>query len=400
MAIYDISGNQIAVSSSGMGGGEITETVVQEDINIMATCVWYEGNRLVNGGKDEWTGQNGWATSEYIPCKSAEEIRFEFTTKNLTPAIYCYDSAKALLGYVSGNVSVAGESQTIVAMENTAFIRFTIQYSYVQNGQISAYISQAVSYYDFTDTAQKRWRINEENANRDKDILCIDAMLHNYRKWNGKSLVTDGNSLVDSCDWGTDLAEFLGMTHTNCGLSGSMLVPATWTVADIKDNVNDNYPDAVDLVMLQGDTNGAMDGEASDQMDGDEPKTTWTARMNYLIRCIKARFHNVVIVLMPDSVRFDNMEKNRTAYSAMKALAEYNRLAFFGFDHSTPYNPLHDDNYYSRLGYGSGHTTQDVVHPYEPYNVAKGRALAHWVAGLVFDPNAPNTAATNWQDTV
>lgn len=400
MSIYDINGNQIAVSSSGMGGGEITETVVQEDINIMATCDWYEGNRLINGGKDEWTGQNGWATSEYIPCKSAEEIRFEFTTKNLTPTIYCYDSAKALLGYVSGNVSVAGESQTIVAMENTAFIRFTIQYSYVQNGQISAYISQAVSYYDFTDTAQKRWRINEENANRDKDILGIDTMLHNYRKWNGKSLVTDGNSLVDSCDWGTDLAEFLGMNHTNCGLSGSMIVPATWTMADIKANINDNYPETVDLVMLQGDTNGAMDGDPSDQMDGDEPKTTWMARMNYLIRCIKARFHNVVIVLMPDSVRYDNMEKNRTAYTAMKALAEYNRLAFFAFDHSTPYNPVHNDNYYSRFGYGSGHTTQDIVHPYEPYNVAKGFALAHWVAGLVFDPNAPNTAATDWQETV
>lgn len=399
MSLYDINGNQIAVSSSGMGGGEITETVVLEDINIMANCVWYEGHRLVIGGKEEWTDQSGWATTEYIPCKSAEEIRFEFTINNLTPTIYCYDSSKTLLGYVSGKVSAAGESQTIVAMENTAFIRFTIQYSYVKNGQISAYMTQAVSYYDFTDTAQKRWRINEENATRDEDILGIDAMLHNYRKWNGKSLVTDGNSLVDSCDWGTDLAEFLGMTHTNCGLSGSMIVPVAWTMADIKANVNDNYPATVDLVMLQGDTNGAMDGEPSDQMDGDEPKTTWMARMNYLIRCIKARFHNVVIVLMPDSVRFDNMEKNRTAYSAMKALAEYNRLAFFAFDHSTPWNP-NNDNYYSRLGYGSGHITQDSVHPYEPYNVAKGRALAHWVAGLVFDPNAPNTAATNWQDTV
>lgn len=242
---------------------------------------------------------------------------------------------------------------------------------------------------------------------------------YNYSKWEGKSLVTDGNSLVESTNWGSHLASFLGMTHTNCGSSGSMITVPTDTTDTIKANVADNYPDAADLVILQGDTNGAMDGEVSDQMDDAEnPKTTWTARMNYLIRCIRAKYPNVVIVMMPDSVRYGytpltatgengivnayNYANNDTSLQMMRKLAEYNRIIFWNFDGSTPFNPNHDDNYYSRYYHENAQygVAQDTVHPYSTYSKAKGYALAHFVAGLVFDPDAPNTAATDWQDTV
>lgn len=250
-----------------------------------------------------------------------------------------------------------------------------------------------------------------------------NSLLYNFTRWNGKILVTEGNSLTKHNNWGDYLAELLGMSHINVAKSGSAITtnPDTGgvTMADIVANVSDNYPDAVDLVIMQGDTNVTMDGDPSDQMDGDNPLTTWTARMNYMIRCIKAKYHNVVIVLMPDSVRYDYTgvegdpgytgsrvweTLNINDYNKMKELAEYNRLAFFDFDHATPFNPRYADNYYTRTGDpGMSHTIevhgQDYVHPsVVSYTKSKGYALAQFVAGLVFDPNAPNTAADGWSE--
>lgn len=245
--------------------------------------------------------------------------------------------------------------------------------------------------------------------------LHTDGLSHNFAKWSGKVLVTEGNSLTQATNWGQYLAEYLGMTHVNVALSGSSIVvnPQTGgsTISDIKANVADNYPEKADLIILQGDTNMGMYGEPSDQMDGSDPKTTWTAKMNYMIRCLRAKYHNVIIVLMPDSVRYDCVYgedswkgKNVDSYTAMKNLAEYNRLAFFDFDHLTPWNPDYVDNYYNWVGdpedlHSFELNGMDRVHPSGySYPREKGRALAEFVAALVFDPKAPNNAAPNWNE--
>ena len=109
-----------------------------------------------------------------------------------------------------------------------------------------------------------------------------NELLWNLEKWKGKVLVTDGNSLVGSTNWGTKLANYLGMTHVNNGVYGGEL--AGGTMADIIENIATNYPDTCDLVILQGDTNvGDMNGNVTEQMDGENPKTTWTARCPPLI---------------------------------------------------------------------------------------------------------------------
>lgn len=236
-----------------------------------------------------------------------------------------------------------------------------------------------------------------------------DSLLYNFTRWNGKTLVTEGNSLTESTNWGKYLADFLGMNHTQMAISGSTIIknPQTqgFSMEDIVANVADNYPEKADLIILQGDTNTGMNGNPSDQMDGENPSTTWTAQMNYMIRCLKAKYHNVVIVLMPDSYRYDKtIEFNKSVVDSMRALAEYNRIAFFNFDYSTPWNPEFADNYYSRTGDpGMAHTIeqhgQDIVHPSgSSYAKSKGKALAQFVAGLIFDPDAPNTAAEGWSE--
>ena len=255
------------------------------------------------------------------------------------------------------------------------------------------------------------------------DEIIVGGDNYNISKWAGKIAVVEGNSLVAFVDWGQYLASFLGMTVHNVAQSGSSIVvnpdTGTSTMTDIKNNVKDNYPDACDLVIMQGDTNTNMDGDYSDQMDGSDPKTTWTAKMNYMIRCIKAKYHNVVIVLMPDSIRYDyvGLYGNPTAtlktwatdnfnkYEIMRDFAHYNRIAFFDFDHSTPWNPNYADNYYNWAGDpNNSHTYanngMDYVHPsYGSYADAKGKALAEFVAGLVYNPSAPNTATEGW-DTI
>ena len=84
----------------------------------------------------------------------------------------------------------------------------------------------------------------------------------------------------------------------------------------------------------------------------------------------------------------------------MRDLAEYNRLAFFDVDHSTPFNPLQLTNYYSQYYWLGEGFNQDGVHPREPYNLAKGYAMAHFAAGLIFNPDAPNNAVEGWQGKI
>lgn len=243
----------------------------------------------------------------------------------------------------------------------------------------------------------------------------------NFSKWNGKVAVVEGNSLVAYTNWGQYLASYLGMTVHNVAQSGSSIIvnPDTGgsSMTDIRNNVKDNYPSACDLVIMQGDTNTNMDGDFGDQMDGSDPKTTWTAKMNYMIRCIRAKYHNVVIVLMGDSVRYDYVgiggnpkstlktweTDNVTHYEKMRDFASYNRVAFFPADCVTPWNPNFADNYYNRVGdpntsftfYGHG---MDYVHPSGTYAYAKGRALVAFIEGLIYNPNASNTATEGWDD--
>lgn len=210
------------------------------------------------------------------------------------------------------------------------------------------------------------------------------------------------------------------MTVYNVAKSGSSIIVNPDTggsgIADITANVDDNYPNACDLIVMQGDTNTAMDGNYSDQMDGADPKTTWTAKMNYMIRCLRAKYHNVLIVLMGDSVRYDYVglygnpnatmktweTDNVTKYEFMRGFADYNRLAFFDFDHATPFNPNYADNYYNWAGDpNNSHTFanngMDYVHPSNvSYAQAKGKALATFVDRLAFNPSAPNAATQDW----
>ena len=230
-----------------------------------------------------------------------------------------------------------------------------------------------------------------------------NELLYNLRKWNGKTFVLHGNSLTG---WGKYLASYLGMNfHSNMNSGGSLT--AVRSKEEIIEHLAGNYPANLDLVILQGDGNTSTNGEFDDQLDGENPVNTWTARVNYLIRAIRARYPNIVIALMVDNVWYTGevndaytTDKNRYMYSQIKGLADYNRCAFLDVDHNTPFNPTHGlDNYYTQYKVGST-SVIDGVHPNSNYLTAKAYCVAHHIAGLVYNPDAPNTEVEGWQDKV
>lgn len=433
MSLYDVNGNVVATSGGG-GLGEdfgVTEVVETGVLNLLTDYEYTDGIWLNGNGVETKNALH--TTSEKIHDAIGKEIQVYFTKANYKFGVMCYGENDAFLGSVNandGNYSVAGETYTITPIDGSAYIRVTLGISARTGGNIVPTISGIVTEYcDFIDTNKRKMIPLQKRTEHENHMAALDALLWNYTKWNGKVIVADGNSLVDSTNWIAPMGEILGAEVVNIGKSGGAITrpdqPSTDATIEEKrqyiiDNVANNYPAKADLILLQ--ESSYLDGEPSDQMDGDSQSTSWMARMNYLIRCLKAKYPNVLIVLMPDNPWYSGNSaaggndseslsgvndqylttRNRDAYEAMKKLAEYNRLAFWHIDNSTPFNPLYLDNYYSRyynLIAQYPDTTQDGVHPYN-YDVAKGYAMAHWAAGLIINPDAPNDAIDGWQDNL
>ena len=226
---------------------------------------------------------------------------------------------------------------------------------------------------------------------------------YNYTKWAGKTVVIHTNSLGG---WASPFAEFAGMELVSILNKGGSLT-ANRTAAEMIEYVEQGYPDAVDLIILQGDGNSGLGGDPTDQLDGENPVNSWAGRLNYYIRCLKARYPNVVIALMVDNMWYTSngvvdqwsVEKNRYMREQIKGIAEYNCCAYLDVDHFTPFNPLHGlNNHYTKLT--ADLAGIDGTHVNDNYLRAKAMAVLHHVAGLIFDPDAPNAEAEGWQDNI
>lgn len=387
-----------------------TETT---DVDLKAYGEWTDGIFVNTNGSQ--TANVAYTLSDFYPAAALSILSKK---ANFSMNVCYYAADKSWLGRKGSGYTTANEPLVIEPLENAAFLRVNMAVDHRTNSNlVGIYMPMTVKTYDWQNTADSRMNQLAVREDLYAKIDELRGLLWNYTKWNGKTLVVDGNSLVASVDWGASLASFLGMTRIQCGMSGSELTKNETTGGrtrvDILNNIKDAYPAAADLVILQGDTNqGTLSGDPADQMDGETPKATWMARMNYMIRCIKAKYPNVVLVLMPDSVRYDSAlgqtpaapciyySGNAESRRAMKAVADANFCYYFDFDHDTPFDPLSTENYYSRFTAASDFTVTDGTHPNDRFAYAKGRALAHWVAGLTFHPNAPNTARDGWENYV
>ncbi len=396
-----------------------TETT---NVDLIANGEWTDG--IFVGTDGEGVSNDAYTLSDYYPTDDQTPLTILCKKTNYSVFICYYASDKSWLGKKNSGYTTANEPLLVQPLENTAFVRVNMAVGYRNGGNIAASLPITVKTYDWRDTADSRMNQLAVRADIYSQIGELRGLLWNYTKWNGKKLVVDGNSLVHVAGWGESLASFLGMQCTNLGRSGQGLVfgtnnaqgqavyPNVWTAETIVQRVANDYPEQADLIMLQGDSNGSQpSGSVTDQMDGDNPKTTWYAKINYLIRCLKAKYPNAIIVIMPDQVRYDGavkaheLELNHISLTTMREIAEYNRIAFYDFEHATPFNPLHGEkNWYSLKGQKPT-MNQDYVHAsgtggQTVYGVAKGKALAGFVSQLIFDPNAPNNAAEDWTSLI
>lgn len=406
----------------------VSETTISDDLNLLDET-WEDGKRI-----DPYTGQEStqypqYTLTDYYALSDGGTVTALSTVNNTTFTVCCYDAAKAWLGNVDSGYMTKNVEKVVSPKTNTAYIRV---YTLINTKSNFTYIKMPFSYTlrDWTDTASNRMNQLAVRADIYSKIAALEALFFNYKKWEGKYIVADGNSLVATSNWIATTCSFLGAHAVNVGKSGGAITApnqpsSSATIAEkqayIRNNIANNYPAKADLILLQ--ESSYLDGEYSDQMDGPNPSDSWCARMNYFIRCLKTKYPNVLIALMPDPTWYtvgsgaagndsttntsigDFIFNSRNANSLikMRGLAEYNRLAFFDVDHSTPFNPLQKTNYYAQyywLHEDYPSIGQDGVHPYKPYNTAKGYALAHFMAGLIFNPNAHNDAVDNWQDLV
>lgn len=412
---YDIGG------SSGSGGTipaeNVSETEHSEDVNIIPEDIWTDG-KYVNGSGVE-KDNTAYTLSDYIGVADTDTVKFLVTRTNYSLTVNCYDSTKTWISNVDTGYTTANVESVVSLPTGTAFVRISMAIGY-RTSEYIVYLKIPMTYTvrDWVDTAYNRMNqlaVRQELYSKLDSIT--DVLLWNLTKWKGKTLVTDGNSLVESVNWGTHTAQLLGMNFVNLGASGSNLVHGQTTMSGIKNLVADEFPEEADLILLQGDSNTmtADSVNPADQMDGENATNSWAARINYLVRCLKAKYPNVVIALMPDSVRYGRktltgygqnppspniVYPNKNIYEGMKKIAEYNRHHFLDIDGDTPFNPTNYSNEYVNKTAASGFTENDGTHPGGYFAEAKGKAVAWWVAGLTYDPRADNHAVSGWENLV
>lgn len=421
---YDIGGS----NGGNIPSENITSSTDTEDIDLFANAEWTSG--IYINAKGQESSNANYLLSEPFSITSETPVTFLSKKPNGNFCLCCYDSTGAWVGKADSGYSAQDVPLLVYPLENTATVKINVTSNIRNSGFWTLLMPQSVTVYDWTDTATSKMNQLAVRADIYSKISAVETLLWNYTKWRGKYIVADGNSLVESSNWIATTCSFLGANAVNVGKSGGAITApnqpsATATIAEkqayIVNNIDTNYPAKADLILLQDSS--FLDGNYSDQMDGENPTDTWCARMNYFIRCLKTKYPNVLIVLMPDPTWYKQgyggggndsttgtdivdeifNTRNRMALEKMRGLAEYNRLAFFDIDHSTPFNPLMKANYYSQyywLHEQYPTTKQDGVHPYRPYNTAKGYALAHFIAGLIFNPDAPNDAQEGWTDMI
>lgn len=410
---YDIGGT----GGTAIPAENVSETTTTEDVDYKSQDVWEDGQYANANGV--LSANDAWTLSDYLAVSDSDTVKFLADRANYSFNICAYDSSKTFLSRVGTGYTTANVENVTSLPANTAYIRINMSVGYKTSEHV-IYIKVPTTYVtrDWVNTNKNRMNQLAVRADIYNKIgQIVDGLLWNITKWKGKTLVTDGNSLVESVNWGQYTAQMLGMNFVNLGVSGGNLCHGQTTMAGIKSLVANDFPESADLILLQGDSNtqNSDNVNPADQMDGENAVNSWAARINYLVRCLKAKYPNCVIALMPDSVRYDRkttsgygqnppspniVYPNKNIYEGMKKIAEYNRHHFLAIDGDTPFNPTNYGNEYVRKTAASDFTENDGTHPGGYFAEAKGKAVAWWVAGLTYHPDADNTAVEGWENLV
>lgn len=364
-----ITESKLAVGAVSAEKSSIYKLVSDEtaQFNILAEIEW-EGQGYWNGTTwveniSRYTSKNFTVTQNVLyaqPGKKNDWLDVDF---------YGADDTK-ISSFSSGYMTV-GSTYEVNVPDNTVYCRVTLR-------------AQSYAITDPKDTTTvgmrllenrsvKTYKLNETDYIKYRelsDFAKLDGYLLNFKKWSGKKVVFDGNSLTSGyrqeTPWVDVLCSLLGITAYNHAISGSTLI-ANRTVNDVTytavEKVNSLYEDDADCIFLVGDSNFVAQyslsdfenlkvaiGDPTDTVAGG--KTTWSAKMNEVIDAIFTKYPTAPVILMTDPPRSSTEDSNITngQYSIMRdaieALCRHRRLVFFDTFTISPYRPwLGGDDY-------------------------------------------------------
>lgn len=272
----------------------------------------------------------------------------------------------------------------------------------VPDGAVYARVTLRDDSYDITDPLDtttkgvrllenrsvKTYKLNETNETKYKElaeIARLDGYLVNYKKWAGKKILFDGNSLTigyrQETPWVDVLCDLLGASYYNHAESGSSLVASreidgtTYTAVE---KVNSLYEEDADCVFLVGDYNYAnayavSETEALKTAIGTvtdtvaDGKTTWMAKMNEVIDAIYMKYPAAPVILMTDPPAGGDAAANLSRgkfgimRDALRDIAYHRRVVFFDTFTSSVFRPWLEgndvyDNYINHDGVHFGKT--------------------------------------------
>ena len=228
MNLYDVHGNVISSSGGGLGDGfGVTDVIETGELNLFTDFEYTDGIWMNTGVTPPTQGIHAsYTLSEKIYEVAEKEINVHFV-KAAQFRIICYDANDNYLGVVSakdGEYGVAWETVVIRPIDGTAYVLINPILNSKNNGDVIPTISGVtIEYCDFVDGSKRKMIPLQKRTEHENRMATLNALLWNYTKWNGKYIVADGNSLVESTNWLDDMCEFLGANAVNVGLSGSAI---------------------------------------------------------------------------------------------------------------------------------------------------------------------------------
>ena len=366
-------------TSDGMGGitwddGFAGEEVVSVEKTNIYTLESEETVAFNILAEIEWEGQGYWNGTTWVE-NSARYTSKPFTVfqnvlyatpgvKNDWIEVYCYNADDTILSSFSSGYMSVDSIYEVTIPDDTTYCRVTLRKgSYTLTDPLD---TTTAGIRLLENKSVKTYKLNETNTTKYlelTELTRINGYLTNYKKWNGKKIIFDGNSLTSGyrqeTPWVDVLCGLLGATAYNHAVVGSTLI-ADRTIDNVAytavEKVNSLYEEDADCIFLVGETNFAaqysLDDFATLKTAIGNPtdtvangSTTWSAKMNEVIDAIFAKYPDAPVILMTDPPRGGTEDSNITngQYSIMRdaieALCRHRRLAFFDTFTISPYRP-------------------------------------------------------------
>lgn len=279
--------------------------------------------------------------SDYIPITAGKT--YKITTYKAENFIV---SADTLCVFDNNKTFVTFVAYTID--KSSSPYKLTATYTADSNGYII--INYVLSY------------VNVTNVEIESNDTSSDSTDFNVKKWNGKKIIIDGDSVTALGYWSGWIKKWLNLSavynHAGSGMSLTWRRSgndASGAGSGLKgyERVQQTYEADADAIIIMGDFNDASHssnnlGAYSDTTTAEgHDSASWCARLNMMLDAIEEKYPLKPIVLIgnpprPDKVGIDNWGHNQI--ELMKSIAQNRNYYFIDCYHTNIMRPQNSAN--------------------------------------------------------